>query len=57
MRVLFAENRDQHIGRGDFLLAARLHVEHGALQHALESQRRLHFAILVVLADAAWFDR
>ena len=49
MRVLLAEDRDQHVRRRDFLLAARLHVEHGALQHALEAQRRLHFAIVVVL--------
>ena len=49
VRVLLAEDRDQHVGRRDFLLAARLHVEHGALQHALEAQRRLHFAVVVVL--------
>ena len=49
VRVLLAEDRDQHVRRRDFLLAARLHVEHGALQHALEAQRRLHFAVVVVL--------
>ena len=33
----------------DFLLAARLHVEHRALQDALEAQRRLHLALLGLL--------
>ncbi len=47
--VLLAEDRDQHVGDRHFLLAARLHVEHGALQHALETQRRLHLAIVVLL--------
>ena len=47
--MLLAEDRDQHVRGGDFLLAARLHVKHGALQHALEAQRRLHFAVVVVL--------
>ena len=51
VRLLLAEDRHQHVGDGDFLLAARLHVEHGALQHPLEAERRLHFA-LVVLGEA-----
>ena len=38
VRVLLAEDRDQHVGDRDFLLAARLHVEHRALQHALEAR-------------------
>jgi hypothetical protein len=46
MRLFFAENRHQHIGDGDFLLAARLHVEHRALQDPLKSERRLHIPIL-----------
>ncbi len=46
MRLLFAEDRHQHVGDGDFFLAARLHVEHGALQHPLEAQGGLHVAIL-----------
>jgi hypothetical protein len=49
MRVLLAEDRDQHVRGRDFLLAARLDVEHGALQDALEAQRRLNLAIVVVL--------
>ena len=49
VRVLFAENRDQHVGDRDLLLAARLDVEHGPLQHALETQRGLHFAVVVLL--------
>ncbi len=48
VRVLLAEDRDQHVGDRDLLLAARLHVEHGALQHALEPQRGLHFAVVVL---------
>src|SRR5690606_9870889 len=36
VRVLLAENCDEHVRRGDFLLAARLNVEDGSLQHALE---------------------
>jgi len=49
VRMLFAEDRHQHVGDGDLFLAARLHVEHGALQHALEAQRRLHLAVVVLL--------
>ena len=43
MRILFAEDRNQHIGTGHFLLAiARgLHVHDGALDHALKTQRGL----------------
>ncbi len=44
--LLFAENRDQHVDHADFFLAARLHVKHRALQHALEAQRRLDLALL-----------
>ena len=44
--LLLAEDRHQHVDDADFLLAARLHVEHRALQHALEAQRRLHLALL-----------
>jgi hypothetical protein len=38
VRVLLAEDRDQHVGAGDFLLAVAggLHVHDGALDHALE---------------------
>ena len=49
MRVLLAEDRDENVRRRDFLLAARLHVKHRALQDALEAQRRLHLAVVVVL--------
>jgi len=43
MRVLLAEDRDQHVGAGDFLLAAAggLHMHDRALDHALEAERRL----------------
>ena len=47
MRILLAENRHEHIGSGHFLFAVRcrLHMHDGALDHALEAQRRLsiHF--------------
>ena len=46
VRLLLAENRHQHVGDGDFFLAARLHVEHRPLQHPLEAQGRLHVAVL-----------
>ena len=57
MRFLFAEDRDQHVGAGDFLLARRLDVQDRALDHALESLRGLRVGIRVrrkarrVLAD------
>jgi hypothetical protein len=43
MRILLAEDRDQHVGAGHFLLAAAggLHMHDRALDHALEAQRRL----------------
>jgi hypothetical protein len=43
MRILLAEDRHEHVGAGDFLLAAAggLHVHDRALDHALEAQRRL----------------
>ena len=46
--LLLAEDGDEHVGDADFLLAGGLHVEHGALQYALEAQRRLHLAVFVV---------
>ena len=48
VRILLAEDRHQHVGAGDFLLAGGLHVVDRALQHALESQRRLGVAAVVV---------
>ena len=41
--VAFAlgENRDQHIGAGDFFAAGGLHMDHGALDHPLEAGGRL----------------
>ena len=43
MRILLAEDRDQHVRAGHFLLAAagRLHVHDGTLNHPLEPERRL----------------
>ena len=46
--LLLAEDRDEHVGDADFLLAGRLDVEHRALQDALEAERGLDFAIFVV---------
>ena len=36
--ILLAEDRDQHIGAGDFFLAGRLDVQDRALNHPLEAQ-------------------
>src|SRR5580698_2145594 len=47
--LLLAENRDQHVSNTNFLLAARLHVEHRTLQYSLEAQRRLYLALLPFL--------
>ncbi len=38
VRILLAEDRHQHVGAGDFLLARGLHVQDRALDHALETQ-------------------
>ncbi|MDT4809889.1 hypothetical protein FQZ97_427910 [compost metagenome] len=51
LAFLFAEDRHQHIGAGHLALAGTLHMEHRTLQDALEAQRRLGFAILVVLGN------
>ena len=57
VRLLLAEDRDQHVGAGDFLLARRLDVQDRALDHALEALRRLRVGVRVrrqprrVLAD------
>ncbi len=37
----FGENRDQNIGAGHFFATGRLHMNDGALDHALESGGRL----------------
>jgi hypothetical protein len=49
--VAFAlgEDRDQHVGAGHFLAAGRLHMDHGALDDALEAGRRL--GVLVISGD------
>ncbi len=53
MRILLAENRDQHVGAGDFLTAGRLHVIDSALQDALEAERRLRVAFVARAAVPA----
>ena len=45
--ILLAEDGDQHVGAGHFLLAGGLHVVDRALQHPLEAQRRLGVAAIV----------
>ena len=45
MRFLLAEDRDEHVGAGHFLLARRLHVKDRALNHALEALRRLRIGV------------
>ncbi len=47
VRVFFAEDRDQYVGAGDFLLARGLHVVDRALQYPLEAQRGLRVAAVV----------
>ena len=39
--LALGEDRDQHVGAGHFLAAGRLHVDHRALDHALEAGGRL----------------
>ncbi|CAM5370097.1 hypothetical protein RLIN73S_03885 [Rhodanobacter lindaniclasticus] len=46
MRILLAEDGDQHVGAGDLLAAGRLHVIDGALQHPLEPQGGLRVALV-----------
>ena len=45
VRFLLAEDRDQHVGAGDFLLARRLHVQDRALDDALETLGRLRVRV------------
>ena len=47
VRVLLAEDRHQHVGAGDLLLARGLHVQDGALDDALEAERRLRVDLAV----------
>ena len=48
MRILLAEDRDQHVRAGHFLLAVRrgLHVHDRALDHTLETKRRLRIDVV-----------
>jgi len=48
LAFLFAEDRHQHVGTGYFTFAGALHVEHGTLQHTLEAQGWLGFAVFIV---------
>ena len=41
MALALGEDRDQHIGAGHLLAAGGLHMDHRALDHALEPRRRL----------------
>ena len=46
MALALGEDRDEHVGAGDFLAARRLDMDHGALDDALEAGGRL--GILVI---------
>ncbi len=46
MGVFFTKNGDQDVGPGDFLFPGRLYMEDGALDHALEAERRLRIDLL-----------
>ena len=47
--LALGEDRDQHVGAGHLLAAGRLHVDHGALDHALEAGGGL--GILAAVGD------
>ena len=47
--VALGEQRDQHIGAGHRVLAARLHMQDRTLDHALETRGRLRVGALVRL--------
>ena len=49
--LLFGEDGDQHVDRGDLLLARRLHVIDRALQHALKPQRGLNLVVFACRDD------
>ena len=49
MALALGEDRNQHVGAGHLFAARRLHVDDGALDHALEAGGRL--GILVAVAD------
>ena len=49
MALALGEHRDQHVGAGHFLAAGGLHMDRGALQHALEARGRL--GVLGVAGD------
>ena len=47
MALALGEDRDQHVGAGHLLAAGRLHMRHGAMDHALEAGGRLGVAMRV----------
>ena len=47
MAFALGEQRDQHIGAGDLVAAGILHMQHGALHHALEAGGGLGFLAFV----------
>ena len=47
--LALGEDRDQHVGAGDLLAPRRLHMDHGALDHALEAGGGL--GILLAVGD------
>jgi hypothetical protein len=51
LALLFAEQRDQHIGARHLVAPRGLHVKHRALQHALEAERGLGLALGILLRN------
>ena len=51
LAFLLAEDGNQHVGASYFPFARALYVEHRTLKNALKTQRRLCFALLIVLGD------
>ncbi len=47
MALALGEERDQHIGAGHFIAAGILDMQHGALNHALESGGGLGFLAIL----------
>ena len=55
MRILLAVDGDQHVGAIHFLLAGRLDVQDGALDDALEAERRLGVDVVLAGDDRCVF--
>ena len=49
LRLLFGKDSDQNVGTADLPFARALNVEDGALKHALEAQRWLGIAAIILI--------